>query len=118
MIPTEAVEALAAVLAQEALVSADMDGHGWDAENDDPAPFMPRARERARTYLEAAAPILLSHEREQTRLAHLDAMVNRGTASRLEQAITGVLELAAPQRHMVSAAEIREWIARALEPTE
>ena len=68
--------------------------------------------------LEAAAPILLSHEREQTRLTHLDAMVNRGTASRLEQAITGVLELAAPQRHMVSAAEIREWIARALEPTE
>lgn len=56
MIPAEAVEALAAVLAQEALVSADMDGHGWDAENDDPAPFMPRARARARTYLEAAAP--------------------------------------------------------------
>jgi hypothetical protein len=29
--------------------------------------------------LEAAAPHLLSHEREQTRLAHLDAMVNRET---------------------------------------
>jgi hypothetical protein len=29
--------------------------------------------------LEAAAPILLSHEREETRLAHLDAMVNRET---------------------------------------
>jgi hypothetical protein len=35
--------------------------------------------------LEAAAPILLSHEREQTRLAHLDAMVNRDTAERLER---------------------------------
>jgi hypothetical protein len=60
VIPAEAVEALAAVLAQEALVSADMDGYGWDAENDDPAPFMPRARERARTYLEAAAPYMLA----------------------------------------------------------
>lgn len=59
VIPAEAVEALAAVLAQEALVSADMDGHGWDAENDDPAPFMPRARERAHTYLQAAAPYML-----------------------------------------------------------
>ena len=65
MIPAEAVEALAAVLAQEALVSADMDGHGWDAENDDPAPFMPRARERARTYLEAAAPHMLAEALEE-----------------------------------------------------
>lgn len=79
MIPAEAVEALARVLAQESLVEADMAGAGWDAENDDPAPFMPRARERAGAYLEAAAPYMLSHEREQTRLAHLDAMVNRET---------------------------------------
>lgn len=34
---------------------------------------------------EAVKPILLSHEREQTRLAHLDAIVNRDTADRLEQ---------------------------------
>lgn len=32
-----------------------------------------------RKALEAAYPSLLSHEREQTRLAHLDAMVNRET---------------------------------------
>ena len=30
-----------------------------------------------RTALESAVPYLMSHEREQTRLAHLDAMVNR-----------------------------------------
>jgi len=35
--------------------------------------------------LEAAAPYLLSHEREQTRLAHIDAMVNRDTADRLQK---------------------------------
>lgn len=29
--------------------------------------------------LEAALPFLLSHEREQTRIAHVDAMVNRET---------------------------------------
>ena len=32
-----------------------------------------------RAAIEAAATILLSHEREQTRLAHIDAMVNRET---------------------------------------
>jgi hypothetical protein len=32
-----------------------------------------------RAALEAATPYMLSHEREQTRLAHLDAMVNRET---------------------------------------
>lgn len=35
--------------------------------------------------LEAAYPILLSHEREQTRLAHLDAMVNAATVDTLEK---------------------------------
>jgi len=34
--------------------------------------------------LESAAPILLSHEREETRLAHLDAVVNAQTVDRLE----------------------------------
>jgi hypothetical protein len=81
----EAVEALARVLAQEALVEADMAGAGWDAENDSPEPFMPRARERARAYLEAAAPILLSHERQLTADAHRDAIVNRDTVDRLER---------------------------------
>lgn len=36
-------------------------------------------QEYAEKILEAAAPYMLSHEREQTRLAHLDAMVNRET---------------------------------------
>lgn len=35
--------------------------------------------------LEAAYPILLSHEREQTRLAHIDAVVNARTVDRLER---------------------------------
>lgn len=69
VIPAQAVEALAAVLAQEALVSADMDGYGWDAENDDPAPFMPRARERAHTYLEAAAPYMQAEALEDAAAA-------------------------------------------------
>lgn len=36
-------------------------------------------RDIARAAIEAAAPHMLSHEREQARLAHLDAMVNRET---------------------------------------
>jgi len=39
----------------------------------------------AREALEAAAPILLSHEREETRLAHVDAVVNAETVDRLEK---------------------------------
>ena len=38
----------------------------------------------ARDILEAAAPHMLSHEREETRLAHLDAVVNAGTLSKHE----------------------------------
>jgi len=38
-----------------------------------------------RAALEAAAPHMLSHEREETRLAHLDAVVNRDTVDRLEK---------------------------------
>lgn len=41
-------------------------------------------RQEARELLEAAAPILLSHEREEARLAHIDAVVNAQTADRLE----------------------------------
>ena len=37
-----------------------------------------------RAALEAAAPHMLSHEREETRLAHLDAVVNAGTLSKHE----------------------------------
>ena len=61
MIPAEAVEAAAKYLAEK---------FNWNGE------LLP---ETARAALEAAAPYMLSHEREQTRLAHLDAMVNRET---------------------------------------
>jgi len=63
VIPDEAVEAAAEVLFRRSL---DISGNG-------------SLREDARAALEAAAPRMLSHEREQTRLAHIDAMVNRET---------------------------------------
>jgi len=69
MIPDEAVEALASVLAQEALVEADMGGYGWDAETDSPEQFMPRSRERVREYLKAAAPHLMAAAWEEGELA-------------------------------------------------
>jgi len=50
-------------------------------------------RDHARIYLEAALPLLLSHEREETRLAHIDAVVNAETASKHESAIDAVLAL-------------------------
>lgn len=43
-----------------------------------------------RAALEAAAPHMLSHEREQTRLAHLDAMVNAETANRLQRQLDAI----------------------------
>jgi len=43
-----------------------------------------------RAALEAALPILLSHEREETGLAHVDAVVNRDTVDRLEREIAGL----------------------------
>jgi dihydropteroate synthase len=39
----------------------------------------------AKIILEAAAPILLSHERQQTADAHRDAIVNRDAVDRLER---------------------------------
>jgi hypothetical protein len=42
-------------------------------------------RRALRAALEAAAPILLSHERQLTADAHRDAIVNRDTADRLER---------------------------------
>jgi hypothetical protein len=38
-----------------------------------------------RDALEAAAPYMISHEREKTRLAHVDAVVNAQTVDRLEK---------------------------------
>jgi hypothetical protein len=40
-----------------------------------------------RAALEAAAPHLLSHEREETRLAHLDAVVNARTVDRYQAVV-------------------------------
>jgi len=47
-----------------------------------------------RAALEGAYPILLSHEREETRLAHLDAVVNAASLSKYEEAIQHLLDLA------------------------
>lgn len=69
--PAEAVEAAA----QEIWEPNEHD----DAWVDDFATYDAFLSHKARTILEAAAPHMLSHEREQTRLAHLDAMVNRET---------------------------------------
>jgi len=58
VIPDEAVEALARVLASKALWDADVAGTGWDSETDSSDHFMPSARKTARRYLEAAAPFI------------------------------------------------------------
>lgn len=63
-IPDEAIEALARILAEQALFEADCDGAGWNAETDSSDHFMPSARKRARRYLEAAAPHILKDLRE------------------------------------------------------
>lgn len=60
MIPEAAVEALARVLANEALFNADIGGYGWDSETDSSDHFMPNARKKALRYLEAAAPHMLA----------------------------------------------------------
>jgi dihydropteroate synthase len=75
-IPDEAVEAAAKVLSADKISN-----HAGDN-----APQIIDACEKvARKVLEAAAPILLSHERQQTADAHRDAIVNRDTADRLER---------------------------------
>ena len=74
MISDEAVDALAHVLAHEALVEADIAGSGWDAENDSPEHFIPRARERARAYLEAAAPFIAAEAWHRGYVSALDNM--------------------------------------------
>jgi len=51
----------------------------------DKHPDCRECRDQARCILEAAAPHMLSHEREETRLAHVDAVVNRDTVDRLER---------------------------------
>lgn len=48
----------------------------------------------ARAALEAAAPHMLSHEREETRLAHLDAVVNAQTVGELQDKLDRVASIA------------------------
>lgn len=80
MIPDEAVEAAAHALFEKEL------GRPMEAADEGLyAEDIIACREDARAALEAAAPHLLSHEREQTRLAHVDAVVNAQTVNRLEK---------------------------------
>lgn len=54
--------------------------------------------------LEAAYPILLSHEREETRLTHIDAVVNRDTADKLQAKLDRVEAL-----HTVEHVDVPLW---------
>ena len=71
-----------------------------------------------RAALEAAAPHLLSHEREETRLAHLDAVVNARTVDKLERELAEAKE----QRQNEIQAEVlihaRSVISQALATAE
>lgn len=63
MIPDEAVEAAAVILAEAECAAMDRDAGYGDGDNlapDDYAIFMPVARENARNLLEAAAPHMLA----------------------------------------------------------
>lgn len=86
VIPAEAVEAAA-----KAIASANLRSKSWDALNEEARNHFLRD---ARAAFEAAAPYMLSHERQQTADAHRDAMVNRETADKLQQTIDRVAELA------------------------
>jgi hypothetical protein len=68
-------------LAARAAAKAE-DASNWD---DEPEYYRSGWINRIAPALAAAAPILLSHERQQTADAHRDAIVNRDTADRLER---------------------------------
>jgi hypothetical protein len=77
MIPNDAVEAAAL-----ALFERDYGVDDWGITNEQvKAAYL----DEARAALEAAAPHMLSHERQQTADAHRDAIVNRDTVDRLER---------------------------------
>jgi hypothetical protein len=57
-----AVEAVAVLIAGDELYAADCEGSGWDAETDSTESFMPAARRKARRFLDAALPHLVSGE--------------------------------------------------------
>jgi hypothetical protein len=115
VIPDEAVEAAARASWEKAnsdpWISGDHDDERWA----DRRVYL----DDARVMLEAAAPHMLSHEREQTRLAHLDAVVNARTVDKLNNAVEAVLALVDANTLngvvIVSAARIRAAITKALQ---
>lgn len=91
MIPVEAVEAAAEVLAMAS--PEDWSGDQWANEKIDDS-YREPWRKEARHILEASYPIMLSHEREETRLAHVDAVVNVETVDRLQEKLDAMEALA------------------------
>lgn len=88
MIPDEAVEAAARVH------QSFRQKGGYLAWDDLLEPGKTLRLKSMSAALEAAIPTLLSHEREETRLAHLDAMVNAASVSKYERAIDAIHALA------------------------
>jgi dihydropteroate synthase len=74
---------------------------------------MSEAEAFAEAALKAAAPHLLSHERQQTADAHRDAIVNRDTVDRLEQELQRAKAEAWDEGHLVGS----EDYGRALRKT-
>lgn len=81
MIPGAAVEAAARAHFERST------GLSWC---DEPAHMKRAALGDMRAALEAAYPILLSHEREETRLAHVDAVVNAETVGKLQAKLDAI----------------------------
>lgn len=106
MIPNEAVEAAARALRKLSNGSAverawESTGQEWIYRNE------------AFAALEAAAPYMLSHERQQTADAHRDAIVNRDTVDRLERE----LETAKADAWDEAAASIIDEHGNPIKPT-
>ena len=86
MIPEAAVEAAAVIIVQGDRGACECRRSIFDKHDvNPPCSTRRQAIRTARAALEAALPILLSHEREETRLAHVDAVVNAETVDRLEK---------------------------------
>jgi len=83
VIPDAAVEEVAAILYD---IGEHQNTHTFEAVH-------AILKEDAARILEAAYPIMLSHEREETRLAHVDAVVNAQTADKIQATVDAVLAL-------------------------
>jgi len=88
VIPDAAVEALARILANEALFDADIGGYGWDSDKDSSDHFMPTARKRAREHLEAAAPHLMALALEEA-ADEADGMIAAGDIAEVAAPVEG-----------------------------